>query len=88
MACQHDQFRADVAVHRLTESDGGPVRCFMADVRIKCMQCGLHFRFMGLPFGMSAAQPMLSADGLELRAPIEPAHVPELLGVPEISGRA
>jgi hypothetical protein len=88
MRCQHFKFEARVDVGRLSEKDGGPVTGYTADVRIKCAECGLPFRFIGAPFGYSRTEPMLSVDGLEMRAPIEPAHVPELLGEPEVSGRA
>lgn len=88
MSCEHDGFQAQVNVIRLSEKEGGPITGYTADVTIKCAKCGLPFRFIGLPYGVLRGQPTLSADGLELRAPIEPEFVREILGVPAQSGRA
>lgn len=68
--CEHENFRADVAVNRLLDSG-----MFAADVKIECTDCGEPFRFVGLPAGVSFERPMVAIDGLELRAPIEPASV-------------
>jgi hypothetical protein len=81
-------FKAKVDVKRLTDGDNGPVTGYATDIVINCTDCGLPFRFMGLEFGVSRHVPRLSVDGLELRAPIEPAYVPELLGHAKTSGRA
>lgn len=86
--CAHASFRADVRVGRLTKTDEGPVTAYTADVRITCHDCGLPFRFLGLSAGSSPDRPTVSVDALELRAPLEPAHVPEILGHPLVSGRA
>jgi hypothetical protein len=68
-ACQHPDFAATVDVNRLSD-----VGAFSADVRIECSACHEPFVFVGsLPTGLSPAEPMLSADGQELRAPIQPA---------------
>lgn len=86
--CEHMNFKADVRVGRLTDGDDGPVTGYSADVHINCADCGLPFRFMGLPFGSHPSEPRLSADSVELRAPIEPAYTTEILGHPLIAGRA
>lgn len=88
MSCQHKNFRSKVGVGRLTEREGGPVRSFTADISITCGECGLPFRFIGLAAGSSPIEPRVSADGTELRAPIEPAYVTEILGQPLVSGKA
>ena len=88
MTCEHNSFAAHVDVHRLSHVDGGPITGYSAEIHIKCVECGLPFRFLGLPFGSHHAEPRLSADSTELRAPIEPAYAPELLGHPIVSGRA
>lgn len=88
MKCDHDQFEVNVGVHRLTETEGGPVTRYTTDISVKCGMCGLPFRFLGLPFGLHFAESRLSVDSLELRAPIEPAYVEEILGMPKISGQA
>lgn len=74
MGCEHEDFSAHVAVTRIEDRPN----CYQADVRIECSQCGEKFRFLGLRHGLSFTQPMLSADGLELRAPIEPQGVPRI----------
>ena len=65
--CTHEDFHARVAVGRILD-----VGKFVADVTIKCADCGEPFRFVGVPAGISYDHPMISIDGLELHAPIEP----------------
>ena len=86
--CQHENFFADVSVARLTDKDDGPVTGYSAHVHIKCSQCGLPFRFLGLSAGSHFAEPRVSVDATELRAPLEPAHVVEICGMPLVAGRA
>ena len=71
--CEHRQFRADVAVGRLSEAEGASITSYVAEVRVHCAECGLPFRFIGLAAGSHYAEPRVSIDGKELRAPIEPA---------------
>jgi len=86
--CEHEHFKSMVRVGRLTDRDGGPVTGYTSEIHIECAECGLPFRFIGKQFGSSPFEPMLSADGLELRAPIEPAHVIEICGQPLRAGTA
>ena len=65
--CTHEEFDATVAVGRILD-----VGKFVADVRINCRVCGLPFRFVGVPAGLSYDRPMCSIDSTELHAPIEP----------------
>lgn len=71
--CQHQNFEAYANVARLSHDDGGPVTGYSADIGIRCADCGVPFRFNGLPAGASHVEPRVSVDGTELRAPIEPA---------------
>lgn len=71
--CPHLNFTAKVDVARLSQEDGGPITGYVADLQIRCQQCGLPFRFIGLPAGSHFAEPRVSPDGTELRAPMEPA---------------
>ena len=71
--CPHLQFRADVVVNRLEDTAG-----FMAEVSLKCVDCGEPFRFIGLRAGLDLTRPMVSLDELELRCPVEPQGVPRL----------
>ena len=65
--CAHENFSASVAVSRLVDTGR-----FIADVTIKCDQCGQPFQFIGLNPGVSTRDPMVSPDGLEARLPICP----------------
>lgn len=70
--CVHMNFTANVTVNRL--EDNGQ---FNADVTIKCAECGIPFRFLGLPMGMNLQGAAVSVDGLEARLAILPqARVP------------
>jgi hypothetical protein len=65
--CPHESFQARVNVNRFEDTGR-----FMAEITVNCTICGEPFRFLGVPAGMSFERPMVSIDGLELRAPIEP----------------
>jgi hypothetical protein len=65
--CKHADFCADVTVNRLEDTGR-----FQADVRIKCAQCGLPFRFIGLPAGIDLNGAAVSVDGSEGRFAIAP----------------
>lgn len=73
MTCEHKNFRCAANIGRLSHDEGGPITGYVADVKIECADCGLPFRFIGLNAGNHYAEPRVSIDGTELRAPIEPA---------------
>jgi hypothetical protein len=66
-ACTHPEFSAQVKIARVED-----VGKFVAEIAIACGVCGEPFRFVGVPAGLSYERPMVSIDGLELNAPIEP----------------
>lgn len=72
--CEHPHFKAQVAVHRLTDDagPGSPVTGYSADVRVECVACGEPFTFLGVSAGVSRKLPMCSVDGTEARMPIQP----------------
>lgn len=72
MSCEHENFTADVVVARMPSKEGGPIERYSADVRIKCDQCGLPFRFIGLPCGIDLNGAAVSIDGTEARLAIAP----------------
>lgn len=77
MTCEHQNFSADVDVHRLSDVDDGPITAFRASVRIECADCGEPFRFIGdYPTGLLARQVTRDVRALELSAPIRPASKP------------
>ncbi len=70
--CEHLKFKALTQVGRITETEGGPVYRYTADITIKCADCGLPFEFIGVPAGESPDGPRTSIDFTELRIPIRP----------------
>ena len=72
--CRHESFSVKARVGRLTDTDGGPVTGYTADIKVECDECHLPFHWVGVPLGLSPNRPMVSADGLELRAPIAPGE--------------
>ena len=75
--CEHMRFLSKAKVIRLTDNSG-VVTGYTVDIRIKCDDCGLPFRFLGLAAGIHDAvydEPRVSVDALVLRAPLEPAYV-------------
>lgn len=81
--CEHINFHVQANVFRLSDTEGGPITGFTTSIEVKCADCGLPFRFKGIPFGSHPAEPRLRVDGEELRAPIEPAYARTVLGRPE-----
>ena len=71
--CEHMNFDASVGVGRLSHDEGGPITGYTADIKVRCRDCGLPFRFIGIAAGNHFAEPRVSVDGTELRAPLEPA---------------
>lgn len=72
MTCRHEEFAADVGVHRLTSEEGGPVTGYTADIKIQCAQCGKPFQFLGLEPGVDTQGARVSVDGLEARLALAP----------------
>lgn len=70
--CQHMNFKVGAKVTRLTDIDSGSVTGFTTDITVNCTDCSMPFQWMGLDRGVSLIKPMVSFNGLELRAPIIP----------------
>lgn len=70
--CEHKVLRAEVRTGRITETEGGPVKWYIADVLVHCETCKKPFVFQGFEAGMSFNHPMVSFDGTEARLPIKP----------------
>lgn len=71
-ACEHFSFAAQVNVGRLTQVDGGSVTSYMADIAIRCADCGRQFQFLGLEPGIDTAGARVSIDGMEAHIAICP----------------
>jgi hypothetical protein len=65
--CKHENFDCHVTVARIED-----IGRFMADVTIRCTQCGTPFRFIGLPSGMDFDGASVSVDACEARLAIAP----------------
>lgn len=71
--CKHENFEAQVDVNRLQHKEGDDSKLrFTADVRIRCTECGVPMRFIGLPAGLDLNGASVSADGCEGRFAIAP----------------
>lgn len=81
MSCKHLNFQAEVNVNRIAEKEGGPITAYTADVHVSCADCGQPFRFKCPVVGVSPTQPAVSANGQELRCPIEPSDGTVLPGL-------
>lgn len=66
-ACKHEKFCSSVTVNRLED-----IGRFSADVRITCDDCGIPFRFIGLPAGFDLNSAAVSVDATEVRLAIAP----------------
>lgn len=82
--CEHKSFACEVDVNRLED-----IGRFSADVRIKCMDCGVPFRFIGLPGGLDLNGACVSLDGCEARLAVAPKGevIPPLEGPVGFSAR-
>ena len=83
-ACGHPHFTVAADVNRLSNTEGGPINAYMADLRIECAACGERFRFINVRAGISSTEPRCSVDKAELHIPIRPASSdPDFgLGIP------
>jgi hypothetical protein len=70
--CEHLNFSCECDVNRLPTKEGGPIERFCMDVRVKCADCGLPFRFIGLPAGLDLNGAATSVDACEGRFAIAP----------------
>jgi hypothetical protein len=71
-ACQHLNFMTDVDINRLKDDKTGKVNRFMADIRIRCVDCDIKFQFIGLPAGVNLNGACCSIDACEARMTIAP----------------
>lgn len=71
--CIHESFMANVEVGRLSKVEGGEITSYIAEVKVKCDDCGQEFRFICPDVGILPDRPGISPDGKELRVYIEPS---------------
>jgi hypothetical protein len=70
--CEHMNFDVLAEINRLVDTEEGPTTAFSVDLKVWCRDCSEPFVWMGLPAGLNPAQPTVSVNGLEMRAPIRP----------------
>lgn len=70
--CEHLNFVCECDVNRLPTKEGGPIERYSMDVRVKCADCGIPFRFIGLPCGVDLNGAAVSIDATEGRFAIAP----------------
>lgn len=81
--CAHENFAANVAVNRITDTEGGPVGGFLADITVSCADCDEPFCWRGLPMGLSHLAPTASLDATVMTAPLHPMSDPTTgIGMP------
>lgn len=68
--CKHLNFDADVRIARMEDTGR-----FVAEIRIKCLDCGVPMQFMGLEPGFNFDGATVSLDGLEANIGIHPQGV-------------
>lgn len=78
--CDHASFSAGVNIVRLEDDATGKADGFVAEIQVRCLDCGTAFEFAGVDtIGLSHSRPATSADGKQLRAPIRPpSNLPAL----------
>ena len=83
LTCTHEEFDASVGVARImSDDDSDPqVVGYSAEIKVNCRDCQEPFRWSGVRTGLVPNEPMCSADGTELRAPLRPASEDGELGV-------
>lgn len=72
VACTHENFACECDVNRLPTKEGGPIERYNLDVRVKCVDCGTPFRFIGLPAGLDLNGAAVSVDATQGRFAIAP----------------
>lgn len=68
--CEHKSFEAKFEVNRF--EDGR----FQADIGLRCVDCKLPFKFLGLPMGLDFSGAAVSYDGCEARMAVWPSDLP------------
>lgn len=71
--CAHERLRTDCSLTSYVEYASQPTlgpSHRVAEIRIRCLDCGAEAHFEGAAAGLSPRAPRTSADTTELRAPL------------------
>lgn len=83
-ACEHETFFVDTKVARVRDG-GGIVTTYLAELKIRCSDCGMKMQFAGMPAGLTLVdEPRCSADGFEARLVIRPMPNPASIFLAQI----
>ncbi|MGI9487329.1 MAG: hypothetical protein ACR2RF_15920 [Geminicoccaceae bacterium] len=63
--CQHSDVHFDI-----NQNHFGDTNVSSLDLTATCKICGVRFKFLGLPVGVSMAKPTVSVDGYEVKLPM------------------
>lgn len=80
--CEHEAFKCQANIGRLSTEEGGPITHFCADITVECVQCGEKFEFIGLKRGVSCYEPTVNFDQTCLHAPVMPKGMKPPAGLP------
>ena len=72
MACGHKDFEAEVNCIRINATEGGDIIAYAAEVKVRCRNCHIRFRFLGLPIGVLPKGPASDPTGMEARLAMLP----------------
>ncbi len=73
IACQHQDWKAQATVIRLTDHEDGDVLGWTIDLTVTCVLCFTPMIWKGMIAGSSPREPMCSFDGTEARLPCSPS---------------
>lgn len=84
MECKHKHFYADVRVARITDEgqDDNPdaeIKAYIADVQVKCNECGIEFQFVGIEGGFNWNYPTTNVDATKVNLPMIPSNRPRII---------
>lgn len=75
-SCDHTHFHQHSDFQFLADK-----KILMLNLTLHCKDCGMPFKFVGVPAGISLSRATTSFGGNELRVPVEPA--PEMIPILE-----
>lgn len=80
--CKHHNFIANVSVGRITETEEeetnpeADIKVYMAEVVVKCVDCGIEMQFLGVEGGMNFNYPTTNFDASKIHLPMRPSNKP------------
>jgi hypothetical protein len=69
MTCRHTELNSQVSVHHLEDTG-----LFIAELEVRCTQCGIPFHFLGAPTGLSMSKPTVDVPATTIHVPMLPGE--------------